>query len=107
FIATLGLAQLNPVNEQIRQRIGARFGAHLAYDYTYLYPGVQKVVQAAGRVIRTLSDQGVVYLMDDRFASPKVQRLLPRWWQVRLIQQAPALQPVQALPGARDVGLQA
>ncbi|MBC7445734.1 MAG: ATP-dependent DNA helicase [Polaromonas sp.] len=107
FIATLGLAQLNPVNEQIRQRIGARFGTHLAHDYTYLYPGVQKVVQAAGRVIRTLSDQGIVYLMDDRFASPKVQRLLPRWWQVRLIQQAPALQLVQALPGIQDASRQA
>ena len=107
FIATLGLAQLNPVNEQIRRRIGARFGAHLAYDYTYLYPGVQKVVQAAGRVIRTLSDHGVVYLMDDRFASPKVQRLLPRWWQVRLIHQAQAMLPVDTLQGTQGAGPQA
>lgn len=85
FIATLGLAQVNPVNEQIRQRLAKSFGARLAHDYTYLCPGVQKVVQAAGRVIRTLSDQGVVYLMDDRFASAQVQRLLPPWWQVQLI----------------------
>jgi DNA excision repair protein ERCC-2 len=83
FIATLGLPQVNPVNEQIKRRMGENFGMSLAYDYTYLYPGVQKVVQAAGRVIRTLSDRGVVYLMDDRFARPEVRRLLPRWWQVR------------------------
>jgi len=51
FIATLGLPQLNPVNEQIRMRMQAMFGA--GYEYAYLYPGVQKVVQAAGRVIRT------------------------------------------------------
>ena len=51
FIATLGLPQVNPVNEQLRQRMQAMFGA--GYDYTYLYPGIQKVVQAAGRVIRT------------------------------------------------------
>lgn len=72
FIATLGLPQMNPVNEQFRQRLG--------YDYAYLYPGMQKVVQAAGRVIRTETDRGVVYLIDDRFAQPDVRQLLPRWW---------------------------
>jgi Rad3-related DNA helicase len=80
FIATLGLPQVNPVNEQIRERMGAIFGA--GYDYTYFYPGLQKVVQAAGRVIRTRQDQGVVFLIDDRFSRPDVLRLLPRWWNV-------------------------
>ncbi|MEO7493505.1 MAG: ATP-dependent DNA helicase [Massilia sp.] len=80
FIATLGLPQMNPVNEQIRQRMQATFGA--GYDYTYLYPGMQKVVQAAGRVIRTEQDRGVVYLIDDRFGQAEVQALLPSWWQV-------------------------
>jgi Rad3-related DNA helicase len=80
FIATLGLPQMNPVNEQIRQRMQAMFGA--GYDYTYLYPGMQKVVQAAGRVIRTEQDRGVVYLIDDRFDQAQVRDLLPRWWQV-------------------------
>ena len=78
FISTLGLPQMNPVNEQVRQRMEATFGA--GYDYTYLYPGLQKVVQAAGRVIRTRFDRGVVYLIDDRFSQPDVQALLPRWW---------------------------
>jgi hypothetical protein len=55
FVATLGLPQINPVNEQLRTRMQAMFGA--GYDYTYLYPGLQKVVQAAGRVIRTELDQ--------------------------------------------------
>lgn len=79
FIATLGLAQLNPVNEQLKQRMGAIFGD--GYDYTYLYPGVQKVVQAAGRVIRGQDDRGVVVLIDDRFGQAKVQQLFPRWWR--------------------------
>ncbi|XLX39971.1 ATP-dependent DNA helicase [Ectopseudomonas mendocina] len=83
FVATLGLAQLNPINEEIRQRMDALFGN--GYDYTYLYPGLQKVVQAAGRVIRTPEDQGVLYLIDDRFARPEVRRLLPTWWQVELL----------------------
>ncbi|MDI1273452.1 helicase C-terminal domain-containing protein, partial [Polaromonas sp.] len=52
------------------------------YDYTYLYPGLQKVVQAAGRVIRTESDQGVVYLIDDRYAQAQVRELFPGWWKV-------------------------
>jgi len=79
FLATLGLPQVNPVNEQIRQRMQALFGA--GYDYACLYPGLQKVVQAAGRVIRTPSDEGVVHLMDDRFARPEVRALLPAWWE--------------------------
>ncbi|HBX57589.1 MAG TPA: ATP-dependent DNA helicase, partial [Pseudomonas sp.] len=80
FIATLGLPQINPVNEEIKQRMQVMFGS--GYDYTYLYPGLQKVVQAAGRVIRTQQDQGVVYLIDDRFNQPAIRRLLPTWWQV-------------------------
>mgnify|MGYP003668769437 CR=1 FL=1 len=52
------------------------------YDYAYLYPGLQKVVQAAGRVIRSTDDSGVVYLLDDRFGQRAVQALLPGWWQV-------------------------
>ena len=80
FVATLGLPQMNPVNEQVRLRMQATFGA--GYDYTYLYPGIQKVVQAAGRVIRTEADRGVVYLIDDRFAQPAVRALLPSWWNL-------------------------
>ena len=88
FVATLGLPQINPVNECIRQRLGESFGTDLAYKYAYLYPGVQKVVQAAGRVIRTPTDQGVVYLMDDRFDREEVRSLLPPWWKVRQIRSA-------------------
>lgn len=80
FVATLGLPQVSPVNEQLRERMLAMFGA--GYDYTYLYPGLQKVVQAAGRVIRTVSDRGIVVLIDDRFGQPAVRALLPRWWRV-------------------------
>jgi Rad3-related DNA helicase len=80
FIATLGLPQINEVNEQMKARMGQAFGA--GYDYTYLYPGIQKVVQAAGRVIRTSGDRGVVYLIDDRFDQPAVRQLLPQWWNV-------------------------
>lgn len=96
FIATLGLAQFNPVNEQIKQRMAAIFGD--GYDYTYLYPGLQKVVQAAGRVIRTQQDRGVVLLIDDRFGEARVRHLLPRWWSVT--QENPLL-PAPQEPAGR------
>lgn len=78
FIATLGLPQINPINEEMQRRMQLKFGA--GYEYTYLYPGLQKVVQAAGRVIRTPEDRGIVYLIDDRFTQTSVRRLLPTWW---------------------------
>ncbi|WP_371868833.1 helicase C-terminal domain-containing protein [Duganella lactea] len=85
FVATLGLPQINPVNEQIRARMETIFGA--GYDYTYTYPGMQKVVQAAGRVIRTTSDRGTVYLIDDRFGRPEIQELMPAWWRIEIQRQ--------------------
>ena len=88
FIATLGLPQINPVNEQIRRSMEASFGC--GYQYTYLYPGLQKVVQAAGRIIRNESDSGVLYLIDDRFAHAEVRRLFPSWWQIQLLRNVDA-----------------
>ena len=99
FIATLGLPQVNVVNEQMKERMAAVFGA--GYDYTYLYPGVQKVVQAAGRVIRTPTDQGVIHLMDDRFGRAEIRPLLPAWWKVEVYVDAdsqPVLQDVSEPP---------
>ena len=78
FVATLGLPQVNPVNEQFKQRLGRQFGA--GFDYAYLYPGVRKVIQAAGRVIRGDQDRGVLLLIDERFAEPRVRQMFPSWW---------------------------
>lgn len=94
FIATLGLPQLNDVSEQMRLRMEQLFAA--GYAYTYLYPGLQKVIQAAGRVIRTRHDRGVVYLIDDRFARREVRALLPAWWKLQLL---PAPRSSAAIPG--------
>ena len=80
FIATLGLPQVNPVNEQMRARLEARFGH--GHDYAYLYPGLQKVVQAAGRVIRSERTAARVWLLDDRYARAEVRAHLPAWWAI-------------------------
>jgi Rad3-related DNA helicase len=80
FIATLGLPPFNDFNEALKARLNARFGQ--GDDYTYRIPGMIKVVQAAGRVIRSPEDEGVVVLMDDRFAQASVCALLPSWWSL-------------------------
>lgn len=50
------------------------------YDYAYQFPGMNKVMQAAGRVIRTAEDRGVILLLDDRFLRTDTQALFPREW---------------------------
>ena len=50
------------------------------FDYSYRYPGMNKVLQAAGRVIRTEEDTGVVVLLDERFLQGAYRRLFPREW---------------------------
>ena len=51
------------------------------FDYAYLYPGINKVLQAAGRVIRTDEDRGVILLLDDRFFDRRYQETFPREWE--------------------------
>ena len=51
------------------------------FDYAYRFPGMNKVLQAAGRVIRTVEDIGIVVLMDERFLDRSYQRLFPREWK--------------------------
>lgn len=50
------------------------------YSYAYVYPGMNKVEQAAGRVIRTHEDRGVIELLDDRFLTTEYKALYPREW---------------------------
>lgn len=56
--------------------------------YAYVYPGLQRVLQAAGRVIRTENDRGCVLLIDERFTSPEYQSLLPPHWNPKLVKTA-------------------
>jgi DNA excision repair protein ERCC-2 len=78
FIATLGLPPISPMQDEIRGRLDAMFGAD--HGYADLVPGMQKVVQAAGRVLRSPQDRGWLWLMDDRYARTEVRALLPGWW---------------------------
>ena len=51
------------------------------FDYAYLYPGMNKVLQSAGRVIRTDEDRGVILLLDERFRDTRYQETFPREWK--------------------------
>ena len=53
---------------------------HMGYEYSYMYPGMNKVLQAAGRVIRTEMDRGIVVLLDKRFLTSGYKKLFPREW---------------------------
>ena len=54
--------------------------SHNGFDYSYTYPGLNKIFQAAGRLIRGEKDKGIIYLVDDRFLWDKYRRLYPRHW---------------------------
>lgn len=80
FIATIGLPQTNAINEAMAQRMQTVFGN--GFNYVYLYPGLRKVVQAAGRVIRSTHDYGSIHLIDERYGSEEVLGLMPAWWAI-------------------------
>jgi DNA excision repair protein ERCC-2 len=66
-----------------RELIRAYFDQVLnsGFEYAYTYPGMNRVLQAAGRVIRSETERGVVMLIDSRFKTPRYQQLLPSDWQ--------------------------
>lgn len=55
------------------------------FDYAFRYPGMNKVLQAAGRVIRTSEDRGVILLLDERFLQREYAPLFPREWEKRTV----------------------
>ncbi len=61
------------------------------FDYAYRFPGMNKVLQSAGRVIRTREDVGVILLLDDRFCTREYEMLFPREWAERTTATLPAV----------------
>jgi DNA excision repair protein ERCC-2 len=78
IIVGVGLPMICYENDLIREHFD-RF-KHNGFDYAYVYPGMNKVLQAAGRVIRTTQDKGVVVLLDERFNHQQYKRLFPSEW---------------------------
>ena len=77
------------------------------YDYAYTYPGMNKVLQAAGRVIRTMDDRGIIILLDDRFSKEAYVRLFPEEWSdYRLVRVSEASEVVADFWDGIDAGPQ-
>lgn len=79
IIIGTGIPQVNPEQEILKQYFEENGGN--GFDYAYRYPGMNKVLQAAGRVIRTMEDRGIIALLDDRFLQQEYQELFPREWR--------------------------
>ncbi|MFM7706286.1 MAG: ATP-dependent DNA helicase [Rubrivivax sp.] len=98
FIATLGLPPVSPIQEHFKARLKKLFGGD--HGYADLVPAMQKVVQAAGRVLRTPEDRGWLWLLDDRYLQREVAGLLPTSWGLgqtaRGFEDAPA--PEERVP---------
>ncbi len=79
LIVGTGLPQISNEREILKQFYQEREGA--GFEYAFRYPGMNKVLQAAGRVIRTTEDKGIILLLDERFLEEGYQRLFPKEWK--------------------------
>lgn len=79
IIVGTGLPQVCNEREILKKYFDEE-GNH-GFDYAYRYPGMNKVLQAAGRVIRTDEDVGIIALLDERFLNGSYQRMFPREWE--------------------------
>lgn len=77
-VVGIGMPQLSYEREAMREYFADRYEA--GTEYAYLYPGMNKVFQAAGRVIRREDDRGVIVLIDDRFRDPIYKKSIPALW---------------------------
>lgn len=88
IIVGVGLPQINPEQDLIKEHF-----ANVGYHYAYTYPGMNKVLQAAGRVIRSKNDKGIIILLDERFTTPVYQSLIPEQFShYQIIQDCDTLQ---------------
>ncbi|AUD66032.1 hypothetical protein BK011_10150 [Tenericutes bacterium MZ-XQ] len=79
IVVGVGLPMINELNNQLKDYYEKTFNK--GFDYAYQYPGMNKVIQAVGRVIRTPNDRGVAILIDDRFDTPYYRKLFPIEWK--------------------------
>jgi Rad3-related DNA helicase len=78
IVVGCGLPQVGTRTELLRTYYEEKTGE--GFNYAYLYPGMNKVLQSAGRVIRTDQDRGAIVLLDDRFLTADCLRMFPREW---------------------------
>ena len=82
-IVGTGLPQISNEREILKQYYDKQ--GLSGFDYAFRYPGINKVLQAAGRVIRTQEDRGIIVLLDERFLQSDYNALYPREWKNRIV----------------------
>ncbi len=102
LIVGTGLPQISSEREILMEYYDRRCGE--GFDFAYRYPGMNKVLQAAGRVIRTAEDAGVIILLDERFLQGDYRRLFPREWEKREVCSVATL-PVWRRSGGSGTGM--
>lgn len=75
IIIGVGLAQINPQQDLIMRHFDAQ--NHMGFAYAYQFPGMNKVLQSAGRVIRSDNDKGMILFIDERYTTQRYLTLLP------------------------------
>lgn len=75
IIIGVGLAQINPQQDLIMHHFDEQ--NQMGFSYAYQFPGMNKVLQSAGRVIRSVKDKGMVLFLDERYTTPRYLHLLP------------------------------
>ena len=93
-IVGVGLPQLGVERNLIRDYFQRQNAA--GFDYAYTFPGMNRVLQAVGRVIRSETDYGVVLLIDARFDELRYRRLFPAWWKFVKVRNSDALRETVA-----------
>jgi len=78
FVIGPPLPSFDLEREQMREYYEKNYSA--GFDYAYTYPAMAKAVQAAGRVIRSETDRGLIVLMDNRFIHPSYVKSMPKDW---------------------------
>jgi Rad3-related DNA helicase len=91
-IVGVGLPQLCVERDLIRDYFQQQ--NEVGFEYAYTFPGMNRVLQAIGRVIRSETDHGVVLLIDARFNELRYRRLFPAWWKYARVQHTSALREV-------------
>lgn len=89
-IISVGLPQINLKNNLLRAYFDKQNGQ--GFSYAYLIPGMNNIIQAAGRLIRSDNDRGIVLLIDQRFNYRQYQQLLPPTWQPHSVHTLTQLQ---------------
>ncbi len=81
-IVSVGIPQVSPERNIMSEYYDYKF--HNGFNFAYLYPAVSKILQAAGRLIRSETDTGFILLIDERYNKPQYRQLLPEDWEIEV-----------------------